>query len=73
MKDRSERRCTNWGDTDDIESQKRLFVESDAIGKKRGTLIDRQTGTAGEGAKGIDEAQRRWWGRNQGVDIRHGG
>ena len=56
MKDRSERRCTNWGDTDDIESQKRLFVESDAIGKKRGTLIDRQTGTAGEGAKSIGEA-----------------
>ena len=42
MKDRSERRCTNLGDTDDIESQKRLFVESDAIGKKRGTLTDKQ-------------------------------
>ena len=31
VKDRSERRCTIWGDTDDIESQKRLFVESDAV------------------------------------------
>ena len=42
MKDRSERRCEIWGDTDDIEIQKRLFVESDAIGKKRGTLTDKQ-------------------------------